>query len=664
MNISVDTLRSLSGNNNIVFDAQTKSLTKAGAGHSIASFFGSKSAQAVNRQTLDEIKKAIICNDRYFGVRDKASQLLSQIDSAKSIKASTIKSIVDQLDSLSTKALQQTQLKERFSVHLAARDLPAGWGAHADKIKSYLDRNVSSMINKAGSAAKVPVSIELQKLCDALAVVSEKSGGDKRIVDFAAEMLVRRQQAVNTPEQADKLVGKLKSVLAELDALNNQNPGTRIVERGISIMTAMSTVVKPGVMTALHDAAKMIDPAMVNDLARNEGGDVSLTLHNTLKNLFDKVASIEIKYPEGGALDDSDGMLSALKFIFGDFAASLDDGSRSALLQNMTSGEGINLCSFYNNISGKTSINNFKIFDAMVKSLQESLGEKPDGVKVPEECNFSKIPVKIMGEFPAQTMYVQAQGGLDGNKFIKTRQNLMEDLAQIRGNQFVSADDVLRDHINTRCTSWGREIVMSEMKHWMEGSVNTFQKDIVRGLKATLPNGVRLPNNFEQARNEVIKYVSKNTCDNFETADVAMKKKASLLMSFLSQESEKLASLVALSLPSENKFELSVVDAFDKTATKREFTIVETQDGGWHVNVDMELSIDGIMFPPEKDPTKDTVLWLGSGSALRGHVDMKISGEEIARLSEVDAENFIEEREAPVIDVEAAVAFNMKPKVN
>ena len=258
MNISVDTLRSLSGNNNIVFNAQTKSLAKAGAGHSIASFFGSKSAQAVNRQTLDEIKKAIICNDRYFGVREKASQLLSQIDPTKAIKASTIKSIVDQLDSLSTNALQQSQLKERFTVHLAARELPVGWEAHTDKIKSYLDRNVSSMIRSAGSAGKVPVSVELQKLCDALSVVSEKSGGDKRIIDFAATMLVRRQQVVDTPEAAGKLVDKLKNVLAELDALNNANPGTHIVERGISIMTAMSSVVKPGVMTALHDAAKIL----------------------------------------------------------------------------------------------------------------------------------------------------------------------------------------------------------------------------------------------------------------------------------------------------------------------------------------------------------------------------------------------------------------------
>lgn len=664
MNITVDTLRGLSGNHGIVYNAETQTIAKSSVGHFLAGLFGMKSAQAVNRQTLEEIKKAVLFDDRYFGVREKASQLLSQIDPTKAIKASTIKSIVDQLDSLSTNALQQSQLKERFTVHLAARELPPGWEAHTDKIKSYLDRNVSSMIRSAGSAGKVPVSLELQKLCDALSVVSEKSGGDKRIIDFAATMLVRRQQVVDTPGAAGKLVDKLKNVLAELDALNNANPGTHIVGRGISIMTAMSSVVKPGVMTALHDAAKMIDPVMVNDLVRNEGGDVTLTLHNTLKSLFDKVASIKINYPEGGALDDSDGMLSALNFIFGDFAASLDEGSRSALLQNMTSSEGVNLCSFYNNISGKTSINNFKIFNAMVKSLQESLGEKPDGVKVPEECNFSKIPMKIMGEFPAQTMYIQAQGGVGNNKFIKARQNLIDDLAQIRGNQYVAADDVLRDHINTRCTSWGRQMAMLQMKHWVEGSVSTFQKDITRGLHAVLPNGVKLPNNFEQARNEVIKYVSKNTQDNFETADPVTKRKASLLMSFLSQESEKILTEQALFLPQDTVAGTINVNTYDQSMSKRVFTIVETQDGGWKVNVDMSMHIDGILFPPEENSQTDSIAWLGQGSMFHGHAELKISGEEIARLSEVDAAKFIDETEVPAVDVEASVAYDMKPRVN
>ena len=51
MNITVDALRGLSGNHGIVYNAQTQTISKSSVGHSVASLFGIKSAQAVNRQT-------------------------------------------------------------------------------------------------------------------------------------------------------------------------------------------------------------------------------------------------------------------------------------------------------------------------------------------------------------------------------------------------------------------------------------------------------------------------------------------------------------------------------------------------------------------------------------------------------------------------------------
>ena len=66
MNITVDALRGLSGNHGIVYNAETQTLAKSSVGHFIAGLFGIKSAQAVNRQTLEEIKKAVLFDDRYF----------------------------------------------------------------------------------------------------------------------------------------------------------------------------------------------------------------------------------------------------------------------------------------------------------------------------------------------------------------------------------------------------------------------------------------------------------------------------------------------------------------------------------------------------------------------------------------------------------------------
>ena len=52
MNLSLDVPRHLSNNHSIVFNSQSQALERASAGHSTARFFGTKSAQAVNRQTL------------------------------------------------------------------------------------------------------------------------------------------------------------------------------------------------------------------------------------------------------------------------------------------------------------------------------------------------------------------------------------------------------------------------------------------------------------------------------------------------------------------------------------------------------------------------------------------------------------------------------------
>ena len=55
MPISVDTIRGLTSKY-VVFDSQREALDKAGVGHHIANFFGSKAAKSVNRETMNAIK--------------------------------------------------------------------------------------------------------------------------------------------------------------------------------------------------------------------------------------------------------------------------------------------------------------------------------------------------------------------------------------------------------------------------------------------------------------------------------------------------------------------------------------------------------------------------------------------------------------------------------
>ena len=123
-------------------------------------------------------------------------------------------------------------------------------------------------------------------------------------------------------------------------------------------------------------------------------------------------------------------------------------------------------------------------------------------------------------------------------------------------------------------------------------------------------------------------------------------------------------TMQAVFLPQDTVIGNSNIDSQDQSLSTRTFTVVETQDGGWNVKVDMSLHIEGILFPPEENSLADPIAWLGHGSMFQGHAELKISGEEIARLSEVDAARFIDETEVPAVDVEASVVYDLKPRAD
>ena len=662
MNISLDTLRGLANRQNIVFNSDRQNIERASARQSIGSLFGTKNAKALNHKTFDEIKNAVLSDPRYFGVREKANELLSKINADKAINSRDIKNIVKQLDDITSVKQQRAQLKERISAHLAMRELPPLWKNNPKVFSNHLDRMLDTMIREAGGAGKVNISVELQKLCDAIAVVEEKSNGDANATDFALAIFERRSQIISTPEEATKTMTKFMSVLDELQRLDANNPGTHIIERGVGIMKAMSSTVKPEVMTALKNASARIDPALVANVAGNvDGADVSISLHQMLKNLFATVAKNPPVYPQGAALDDSDGILSALNFIYGDFAASLPQDTRESLLRNMTGESALNLRSFYEDVGGKEAINSIKIFDAMVKSLQESLGQPAVGVNVPDRTDFSRIPLKLKGEYPAQTILANVSGGMENNRIIQWRQGQMQSLQTFENDRFVSADEKLRDVIRDNCAQGAKTLTFAgEMKKLMDGELSTFEKDIVRSMNVNLPNGVRLPYEFEGARNEIVKYVSGGTFATYQEADLATQKKACLMMSFLSQETEKLLYMVAAILPQDNGISPAHVFA-DQNG--RSFSVSETADGGWDIRCDMTMSLACIVFPPD-NALADTELRLGPGSKLDGEIDIKLSREEIERLSQCDAADYSAEKIVPDLQVEASIAYTATPQMD
>ena len=95
----------------------------------------------------------------------------------------------------------------------------------------------------------------------------------------------------------------------------------------------------------------------------------------------------------------------------------------------------------------------------------------------------------------------------------------------------------------------------------------------------------------------------------------------------------------------------------------RSFSVSETADGGWDIRCDMTMSLACIVFPPD-NALADTELRLGPGSKLDGEIDIKLSREEIERLSQCDAADYSAEKIVPDLQVEASIAYTATPQMD
>ena len=457
MPISVDTLRGLASSQTVVFDGASQTLNKASAKHSFASFFGTRAAKAVNRETMAAIKNAVLSDPRYFGVRERAAQMLSALDNGGKVDSSKIKSVVKHLDSISTPEMQKKQLSERFTLHLAGRELPEGWSSHTGEIISYLNRNMDTFIREAGgNAGEVNPSLVLSNLCETLAAVGEACGGDARAIDLAATLLSNRPQLIDTPEKARDVMGR-----------------------------------------------------WVRGAGNPEAGE------RTIETMF-----------TGSAGAEGDAVVSSRR-------------------------------------------NQMKILQFGQREMPETL--------------------------------------TDPNTYLRNRIN---EQGKVRMNEDFSLS----------------------MHRFASGGLTMFEKDINRSMKVVLPNGVRLPTDFALAREEVAKYIAGNPDATFAGLDAAAKNKAWLLMSLLSQETEKIAIETApAACNSDGLRPLYMVRSGEG---ERSFAVSETETGDWIVRNDASYRIDGIIYDEQN------MMKTGPDTSLDALTEIHVPRAEIDRIAGLDASTF------------------------
>ena len=202
-------------------------------------------------------------------------------------------------------------------------------------------------------------------------------------------------------------------------------------------------------------------------------------------------------------------------------------------------------------------------------------------------------------------------------------------------------------------TSLGR--VANGMMNWSfcaemkkNGVGTQFEKDIDRGCNATLTDGkrtIKLTQNFETARNELAQFVTgddKATYGNLKPED---KSKVHMLMSLISQETEKAGengSQYALDpREADSSFTITGYSKQDRQSgiganAERKYVIEKRADGG----IDMHYTMDKPLKEIDDGTTNGDGYKLAEGSKFMCKMNYSLNGTEFNRLAKLDYGKF------------------------
>lgn len=205
------------------------------------------------------------------------------------------------------------------------------------------------------------------------------------------------------------------------------------------------------------------------------------------------------------------------------------------------------------------------------------------------------------------------------------------------GADCYSPDNLVRDaesRVAKNMLNWN---ILSDMRKFATGAgeKTMFAKDIVRAMKVTLPGGRRLPNDFDAARDLLGRFVSGRQDASWATLSEAEQRKTEILMSILSQETEKAAfegSALALD-PNELRPAAQQVGG-DARRYDRSFELDLSPTGD--ITVKYTSVKTGMAYLLTEGESTD----IPESAVFRGDLLIRIPPEELDRLSALDFSAF------------------------
>ena len=214
MPISVDQLRNFEGEHALRLGSDG-GLEDVNRRQRFKSFFNIGHAREENRRTLDAIRTAIQNDPRYFAgaVRERAMALLAQVRTDRAIGVAQIRTIVQELDSLSTPEKQRAAISIAVTAHIAA-NTPASVEGFVGKY-TRVARQVVTGSAQDGRFDMIDVAGELASYQEKIDAAVARIGDDEAVKELFFGSLER-----NTLGLFDRPLGQ--------DAINDKGVVRRL----------------------------------------------------------------------------------------------------------------------------------------------------------------------------------------------------------------------------------------------------------------------------------------------------------------------------------------------------------------------------------------------------------------------------------------------------
>lgn len=414
---------------------------------------------------------------------------------------------------------------------------------------------------------------------------------------------------------------ELDNYRAAIQEVKDYANGNAALEKiGMKTISNVKGIPKAGYLTALHRASQDLNPVF-KQLTTNMNA-VSLDRFDTVITQLSKAIN---DYEVNQELLPELGMMKAnlVDHILGESVNSLSADERKDLFDRLSSPAGENLFymhkSDYQNADSLFVAQNLSLLREQI-ALIDNLEVKPFSNNPEQECDYTKLSCSmrdkhsldsvLSGDLPKDILLEGLSKENYKSRFEGTAQSMFQInfLGEMQKLQGISAGEI------------------------------TFEKDIKRGLLVTLPNGIKLENDFETAKNQLASYLSHGQVENYADLNPAQTRTAQILMICLSQETEKIANMGApLAFNSEQDAQ-AFITMENREANQglpgggRSFQLVEDGSGGFEIQYECTRSINYF----QANRANSEAVSLAPDSKEHYELNIHIPGDELERLQTVD----------------------------